>query len=223
MQVSGVCVCVCVWLSRVIRGVCVCVYVCVLAQSCDPMACNLPGSSVHGIFQARILEWVAISYSRGSSWLRKTRISCVSCLGKQILYYCPTRAYTILLAVSENLSFLGTSYIQKHTVCVLLCLVYFTCLNVCRCFEHDFYLRMKGRVCLLCVVPCALQLKSIASVILPVTYRRQYIRCHITDTCMEFEVVTFLRAQTMVVPWFEPSFVRLQSLLMLCLPLGSPP
>jgi len=31
---------------------------------CDPMDCSLPGSSVHGIFQARVLEWVAISYSR---------------------------------------------------------------------------------------------------------------------------------------------------------------
>ena len=37
---------------------------------CDPMDCNLPGSSVHGIFQARVLEWVAISFSRGSFWLR---------------------------------------------------------------------------------------------------------------------------------------------------------
>ena len=34
---------------------------------CDPMDCNRPGSSVHGILQARILEWVAISFSRGSS------------------------------------------------------------------------------------------------------------------------------------------------------------
>ena len=34
---------------------------------CDPMDCSLPGSSVHGIFQARILEWVSISFSRGSS------------------------------------------------------------------------------------------------------------------------------------------------------------
>ena len=33
---------------------------------CDPMECSLPGSSVHGIFQARILEWVAISFSRAS-------------------------------------------------------------------------------------------------------------------------------------------------------------
>ena len=34
---------------------------------CDPMDCRLPGSSVHGILQARILEWVTISFSRGSS------------------------------------------------------------------------------------------------------------------------------------------------------------
>ena len=34
---------------------------------CDPMDCSLPGSSVYGIFQARVLEWVAISFSRGSS------------------------------------------------------------------------------------------------------------------------------------------------------------
>ena len=34
---------------------------------CDPMDCSLPDSSIHGIFQARILEWVAISFSRGSS------------------------------------------------------------------------------------------------------------------------------------------------------------
>ena len=34
---------------------------------CDPMDCSLPGSSVHGIFQARVLEWVAISFSRRSS------------------------------------------------------------------------------------------------------------------------------------------------------------
>ena len=42
-----------------------------VAQSCptlcDSMGCSLPGSSVHGIFQARVLEWVAISFSRGSS------------------------------------------------------------------------------------------------------------------------------------------------------------
>ena len=36
-------------------------------QLCGPMDCSPPGSSIHGIFQARVLEWVAISFSRGSS------------------------------------------------------------------------------------------------------------------------------------------------------------
>ena len=50
-----------------------------------------PGPSVRGIFQARILEWVAISYSRESSWSRDpTCISCISCISKQILYYWTT-------------------------------------------------------------------------------------------------------------------------------------
>ena len=43
---------------------------------CDPVDCSLPGSSAHGILQARILEWVAISFSRGSSQPRdRTRVS----------------------------------------------------------------------------------------------------------------------------------------------------
>ena len=48
---------------------------------CDPMDCSPPGSSVHGILQARILEWVAISYSSGSSQLKdQTCISYFSCI-----------------------------------------------------------------------------------------------------------------------------------------------
>ena len=43
---------------------------------CDPMDYSLPGSSVHGIFQARVLKWVAISFSRGSSGPRdQTQVS----------------------------------------------------------------------------------------------------------------------------------------------------
>ena len=43
---------------------------------CDPMDSTQPGSSIHGIFQARILEWVAISFSRGSAQPRdQTRVS----------------------------------------------------------------------------------------------------------------------------------------------------
>ena len=52
---------------------------------CDPKDCSLPGSSVHEIFQARILEWIAISFSRRSSKPRdQTHISCV---GKGFLYH----------------------------------------------------------------------------------------------------------------------------------------
>ena len=51
----------------------------------NPMDCSPPGSSVHGTSQARILEWVAISYSRRSSRPRD-RIR-VSCIGKQVLYH----------------------------------------------------------------------------------------------------------------------------------------
>ena len=54
---------------------------------CDPMDYSPPGSSVHGISQPRILEWVAICYSRRSSWPRnRTCVSHVSYIGRQILY-----------------------------------------------------------------------------------------------------------------------------------------
>ena len=45
---------------------------------CDPMDCGLPRSSIHGIFQARVLEWIAISFSRGPSQPRdRTQVFCV--------------------------------------------------------------------------------------------------------------------------------------------------
>ena len=58
---------------------------------CDPMDCSLPGSSAHGILQARTLEWVTIFYSREFSQPGdRTSISCVSCAGRRILYHCAT-------------------------------------------------------------------------------------------------------------------------------------
>ena len=46
---------------------------------CNPMNCSPQSASVHGISQARILDWVAISFSRGSSWSRdQTRVSCIA-------------------------------------------------------------------------------------------------------------------------------------------------
>ena len=70
-------------------------FVCYLvAQLCltlwDPMDCSPPDSSIHGILQARILEWVATPSSRGSSWPRdRTHISYVSYTYRWVLYhYC---------------------------------------------------------------------------------------------------------------------------------------
>ena len=73
-----------------ITGFCVCLML-LCAQSCllcDPVNYSPPGLSVHGIFQARILEWVAMPSSRGSSWPRDW--TCVSCIGRRILYPCAT-------------------------------------------------------------------------------------------------------------------------------------
>ena len=47
-----------------VMGVCVCVCVCELLTLCDSMDCSISGSSIHGIHHARILEWVAIPFSR---------------------------------------------------------------------------------------------------------------------------------------------------------------
>ena len=55
---------------------------------CDPTDGSPPGSPIPGILQARIPEWVAISYSRGSSWPRDgTLISYISCIGRWVLYH----------------------------------------------------------------------------------------------------------------------------------------
>ena len=52
---------------------------------CGPMDCSLLGSSVHGIFQARLLECVAVSSSRRSFWPGDR--TCVSCFGRQVPYH----------------------------------------------------------------------------------------------------------------------------------------
>ena len=78
---------------------------------CNPMGCSLPGSFVHGIFQARILEWVAIPFSRGSFWPRdQTRVSCTagrfydaSHQGNQLLkVYCLNEQQNFCMPWSEE-------------------------------------------------------------------------------------------------------------------------
>ena len=52
---------------------------------CNPMVCSPPGSSVHGIFQARILEWVAIPYSRGIFPTQESNLGLLHC--RRILFH----------------------------------------------------------------------------------------------------------------------------------------
>ena len=52
------------------------------------MDCSLPCSAVPGILQARIMEWVAMPFSRGASWPRdRTHVSYISCIGRHVLYH----------------------------------------------------------------------------------------------------------------------------------------
>ena len=75
-----------------------------------------PGSSVHGIFQARTLEWVVISYSRRSSWyMDKTHVSCT---GRRIPYHCTTWEAHDKLSVlkSRDVTLLTKVHIVKAMV-----------------------------------------------------------------------------------------------------------
>ena len=63
-------------------------HVCRHLTLCGPMDYRLPVSSVHGVLQARILEWISMPSSRASSRPRdQTCISCISCTGRQVLYH----------------------------------------------------------------------------------------------------------------------------------------
>ena len=77
------------WFTDICANDCACVCAKLLQSHvtlCDPMDCRPPGSSVHGALQARILEWVAMPSSRGSSQPGvRTCISYVSCIGRWVL------------------------------------------------------------------------------------------------------------------------------------------
>ena len=69
-------------------------------QLYDPTDCSPLGSSVHGIFQAGILEWVAVSFSRGSS--RPRDWTHVSCIGRQVLHHWAIREAPYRCGVLSN-------------------------------------------------------------------------------------------------------------------------
>ena len=79
------------WLQTILQGHSnwnsLCMYACSFVfDACNPMDCSPPGSPIHGIVQAIILEAVAISFSRGSSQPREqTLVSCVTCIGRRTL------------------------------------------------------------------------------------------------------------------------------------------
>ena len=102
------CLCICLWSK----------HACSVAQTCpaprDTMDCSLPGSSVHGIFQARILEWVAISSSRVSSQPRDW--TCVSCIDRWILYHWATWETCMLVVEERKLSCLMFSELLGSVV-----------------------------------------------------------------------------------------------------------
>ena len=75
---------------------------------CHPGDCSPPASSVHGILQARILEWVALFSSRGSFQTRDpTCVSCVSCISRQLIYHYHYHD-------SPNLKYLPSESLQKY-------------------------------------------------------------------------------------------------------------
>ena len=81
--------------SLLVFKVAIIILLCVSAQLCptlcDAEDCSPPGSPVHGISQASILEWVAIYYSRGPSQPRnRVCTSYISCIGRWVLYHCAT-------------------------------------------------------------------------------------------------------------------------------------
>ena len=90
--------------------VCGCLVIQLCPTLCDSMDCSPPsGSPVHEIFLAGTLKWVAISYSRGSSWLGdRTRISCIFCIGRWFFTAVPPgsvgKALVSLICTSQILS-----------------------------------------------------------------------------------------------------------------------
>ena len=99
--------CVLVLTETVLSGcVCVCVCVCVsrsvVFYSLQPIDCSPPGSSVHGILQARILECVAIPFSRGSSQLRDQTWICCTAVTLVILFRLQPLEEVLFITVVEN-------------------------------------------------------------------------------------------------------------------------
>ena len=95
-----------------------CIHVQSCLSLCDPMGCSPPVYSVHGIFQAGILEWFAIPFSKGSSPPRDwTRVSCISCTASHILSH-----WTTWEANSSNITIIQIN--NSNFFCFSLKIIY---------------------------------------------------------------------------------------------------
>ena len=109
------------WLSYTFCCCCCCLVTQSCPILCNPTDCSPPGSSVHGILQARILEWVTIPFSRGSSWPRdQTWVSCIT--GRCFTVWATREAYihTLFIVFStivyHRISNIVPHVIQSHLV-----------------------------------------------------------------------------------------------------------
>ena len=104
----------------------------------------------HGVSQERILEWVAISFSKGSSWPRDwTNVSWISCTGRQILYFCaPGKPRTVVYHPQNNFLVLYSElFITMWHVTISMRFCVCVCVCVCVYFPlHNFeqYIKLGG-------------------------------------------------------------------------------
>ena len=107
------------------KTACVC---CLVTQSCptlcDPMDCSPPGSSVHGILQARILEWVAISFSRGSS--QPKELTQVSCTADRFLTISATREASSIFVAKTKRKIMTILHLYLY-----VCAYFYTYICIC--------------------------------------------------------------------------------------------
>ena len=153
---------------------------------CDPMDCSPPGSSVHGILRTRILQWVYISSSRGSSWPRDQACVSISCIGSWVFYYLchpwrPISGQIDGLIVYELIHFSKNmiSYLNGYTFYLhsdySVSLMY-----VCNC--RCCYLVTK--LCPTLATPWTVALEAPLSLGFP---RQEYwVRCHFLLQCMQY-------------------------------------
>ena len=104
-----------------------------MLDSWDAMDCIPPGSSVHGISQARLLEWVSISFSRRAFWSRDR--TCVACIGRWIPYHLARREAQVEWYSVPNLSRVFWLALFIHSFVNYLynihCLVAQSCATLC--------------------------------------------------------------------------------------------